>query len=425
MSSTFPVTLTYASFVIGIFSFCLTILNLLALYSNFLATIRAAPEEIRDELGNLRIQILEEREALRQQTRELRAKKAAIRDATRRAAPPPPSRQHPAHRGRPRSASRSFDNLRSMNNLGNVYSLTYSEQTLSVHYQTIRDLWRKFKALERPFLIANDARAEQVHRGAPWGEDDSVVTEKGVVREDNVEMHPGEVPQPRPSTAAVDVVDTSYSLLYQCDFMHRIIWWQSKKDVLKLADTVQSVMLRRMEREVTCVRMMMKQLRDGGDGPEDINNVRFDTGVGLGIMMGENRSRGPTPMGMMRRPIGETYNVYESSDSGSDSGTRMKRRIDELDNGSRMQLPPPPANQSRPPSAGQRNDSFEIRQANEPGRRQQGQGSHQLQHPRVADINTRAPAPVIMQSPPQSRPKTRHGYEGSPRMPQSPYDGRR
>lgn len=423
MSSTtttanFPITLSYVSFCIGIFSFCLTILNLLALYSNFLATIRAAPDELRDALGNIRAQILEEREALRQQTRELRAKKAVLRDATanaRRA----PSRPHPAHRGRPRSASRSFDNLRSFaNGNGNGYSLTYSEQTLSLHYQTIRDLWRKFRALERPFLIPSDVRAEQAHRGATWGEDD-IVNEKGV-RED-FEMQ-GDL------GAGSSDGNTSYTMPYQCDFMHRFIWWQSKKDVLKLADTVQRVMLRRMEREMTCVRMMVKQLRDGGDGPEDIMNPRFDiggVGGGSGAMSAmENRSRGATPMGLMRRPIGETYNVYESSDSGSDSGTRLKRRMDELDSNN-ARMPPPDARDARyngppqrPPSGGQRNDSFELRQM-EPGRRRD-------QHMRMVDNNTRPPAPVVMQAPLQTRPKTRHGYEGSPRLSLSPgFDGRR
>lgn len=418
--STFPSTLSYVSFVITVCSFCLTILNLLALYSNFLATVRAAPEDIQDELGSLRAQLLEEREALRQQTRELRAKQGQIRDASRRA----PNRAHPAHRGRPRSASRSFDNLRTM--MASSYSLTHAEQTLGLHSQTIRDLWRRFKALERPFLIPprdGEAAAEPVHRRTPWGGDDELGNEKGV-RED-AEMS-GEMGS-----------DGTHSLLYQCGFFHRFLWWWNKKDVIKLADTVQNVMLRRMEREVTCTRMMVKQLRDGGDGPEDILNPRFDSGGGgLGGYGGIDRtamenkngsqSRGPTPMGLMRRPIGETYNVYESSDSGSDSATRMKRRMKELENNNnraRMQAlevtkhngPP-----QRPMSAGQRNDSYELRHT------ASGRTLRQGQHMRVVDgMNTRAPAPIILQAPPQKRPKTRHGYEGSPRMPLSPFDGRR
>lgn len=436
--SAFPETLAYVSFIIGLVTLGLTILNVLALYADVLGTLRAAPQESRDALGTLRAQLLEEREALRQQTRELRAKKQLVRDKTntcntsRRA--PASRQQHPAHRGRPRSASRSFDNLRSIihTTKNNIYGLTYAEQTLGLHCQTVRDLWRKFKVLERPFLVLpNDAvRAEQVHQGAPWGEDD-IVNEKGV-RED-LEMH-GEVGSGVISGGSSSDGNSHYSVLYQCGFVHRFIWWQSKKDVVKLADTVQTVMLRRMEREVTCVRMMVRQLRDGGDGPEDMMNPRFDVGGGLaggGLTGMENRSRGPTPMGLMRRPIGETYNVYESSDSGSDSGTRMKRRLDELENnnnGSNINiLRPQGCNtngpQQRPPSAGQRMDSYESMQArvNEQGRRQ-GPG----QHMRMADIiNTRAPAPDVLQGPQQIRPKTRHGYEGSPRMPQSPYDGRR
>lgn len=447
--STFPETLVYVSFILGLVTLGLTILNVLALYIDCLATLRAAPEESHDALATLRAQLLEEREALRQQTRELRAKKQFVchtNNASRRV----PSRQHPAHRGRPRSASRSFDNLQSIhnnnnNNNSNIYGLTYAEQTLGLHYQTVRDLWRKFKALERPFLVLpNDAvRAEQVHRGMPWGEDD-IMNEKGV--REGLEMHgeagSGVINGDGSSSSGGDG-NSHYAMLYQCGFVHRFIWWQSKKDVLKLADTVQAVMLRRMEREVTCMRMMVRQLRDGGDGPEDIMNPRFDIagGGGGGLAGLENRSRGPTPMGLMRRPIGETYNVYESSDSGNDSGTRMKRRLDELDNNNNSNnnnngininiLRPQGYNtinangpQQRPSSAGQRTGSYEFMQAraSEQGRKQ-GTGQ---QHMRLADmINTRAPAPVVLPGPQQTRPRARRGCEGSLRMPPSAYEGRR
>lgn len=382
MDPSFPPTLSYVSFVIGIFSFTLTILNLLALYANFLSTVRNAPEEIRNALGNLREQLLEEREALRQQTRELRNKKAQIRESRRS--------RHPAHAGRARSTSRgglnsSYSNGNLKGNYGNA--LTHCEQTLSLHYMTIRDLWRKFKAYERPFLVSSGARAEAIHRGGTWVEDD-LVNEKDL-RED-IEMH-GEVG----STA-------NYTALYKCDFVHRFIWWQSKDDVAKLADMVQRVMLRRMEREVTNCRMMLKQIRDGGDGPEEITSPRLDGGAGPG-----RGSRGTTPLGLRRRPVGESYNVYDSSESSdSTTGPKAKGRMDERDarvNVHEVRQRSSPTNRGPP-----RGEGYDPRYT--------GDGRRPGAYPR-------GPPPIIVELPPPraSRPRTRHGYEG----PTSPQDFRR
>lgn len=382
----FPPTLSYVSFVIGMFSFLLTILNLLALYANFLATVRAAPEDIRDSLGNLREQLLEEREALRQQTRELRNKKTQIRDSRRS--------RHPAHANRPRSSSRGgLNSSHSNSNLRGGYSLTHSEQTLTLHYQTIRDLWRQFKTLERPFLVGNGARAEAIHRGGVWAEDD-LLNEK-TLRED-IEMH-GEME----STA-------NYSAFYRCDFIHRFIWWQTKGDVIKLADKVQGVMLRRMEREVTCCRMMLKQIRDGGDGPEEIASGGGPGGPGL------NTSGNGTPLGMRRRPVGETYNVYESSES-SDSSTaaRIKRRADERDARVNVsEIRPRASPNGRGPPRGD-GSQYEYRYTSD--------GWRQGQLPRLVEVPSRGPPPIILELPRASRPRTRAGYDG----PHPPHDGRR
>lgn len=384
MDPAFPSSLSYVSFAIGILSFTLTVLNLLALYADFLSTVRSAPEEIRDALGNLREQILEEREALRQQTRELRNKKAQIRDSRRS--------RHPAHANRARSTSRgglnsSYSNGNLRGNYGSA--LTHSEQTLSLHYVTVRDLWRKFKALERPFLVSSGPRAEAIHRGGMWLEDD-LLKEKDL-RED-MEMH-GEAG----STA-------NYSALYRCDFLHRFIWWQSKADVLKLADMVQRVSLRRMAREVTSCRMMLKQIRDGGDGPEDINSPRFDSGAGFA-----NRgSRGNTPLGLRRRPVGESCNVYDSSESSdATTGARVKGRMDERDarvhvSEVRQGLSPT----RRAPPAPRGDGGYDARYT--------GEGRRQGQFPR-------GPPPIILELPRPSRPRTRNGHEG----PSSPPDYRR
>ncbi|KAJ0116785.1 hypothetical protein J7T55_009936 [Diaporthe amygdali] len=391
--ASFPATLSYVSFVIGIISFIITVLNLLALYANFIATIRSAPIEIRDALGNLRAQLLEEREALRQQTRELRNKKAQMREGRQRSL-------HPAHAGRARSSSRNGLSPRpSSGNLRggmHTYALNYSEQTLGLHYQTVRDLWRQFKSLERPFLVSSGTRAEAIRNGDVWVEKD-LVDEK-TLRED-IELH-GE------SGSFAD-----WSAFYRCDFTHRFIWWQNKSDVVKLADEVQRVMLRRMEREVTCMRMMLKQLRDGGDGPEDIASPRFDGGGGGGgaTTSGRAGSRGPVPLGMRRRPTAENYNVYESSESSSSTtGPKSQRRPDERD----PRVHVSEVRQSRPPSrAG-------------PELRYNGEGWRQGQFTRVVQLSPRGTAPPILEPPRPSRPRTRSGYDGPPGPP-SPYDRRR
>ncbi|TDZ18045.1 hypothetical protein Cob_v009049 [Colletotrichum orbiculare MAFF 240422] len=220
MAADVPNSLNWLSFVTGILGFALTTLNLIALYANFVATIRSAPSEIRDSLGNLRQQLCEEREALRHQTREIRSKTNKLR-------------QRIFHVGiGDRIASAEARK-----------ALMYAEQTLPLHYMTLRDLWRTFKDLERPFLVASGHRAEAIRNGASWCEGD--LDEK--VRSD-FERH-GE---------AGSFAD--WNALYKCDFAHRFIWWQTKDDVKKLGDEVMRVMLRRTEREVTYTRMMVKQM---------------------------------------------------------------------------------------------------------------------------------------------------------------------
>ncbi|KAK2024918.1 hypothetical protein LX32DRAFT_731136 [Colletotrichum zoysiae] len=231
MTADVPNSLNWVSFVTGILSFGLTILNLIALYGNFVATIRAAPSEIRDSLGNLRHQLCEEREALRHQTKEIRSKRrlrqrvASVNDRIA---------SHEARK-----------------------AFMYAEKTLPLHYLTLRDLWCIFKDIERPFLVASGFRAEAIHNGAAWSERD--LDEK--VRYD-FEKH-GE---------AGSFAD--WSALYKCDFVHRFIWWQVKDDVKKLSDEVGRIMARRTEREVTYTRMMVKQLFNGDLPPQVVDSER-------------------------------------------------------------------------------------------------------------------------------------------------------
>ncbi|POS72811.1 hypothetical protein DHEL01_v208793 [Diaporthe helianthi] len=402
--TSFPATLSYTSFIIGLISLIITILNLLALYANFLSTIRSAPAEIRDSLGNLRAQLLEEREALRQQTRELRNRRAQTRSRP----------LHPAHAGRARSSSRGngiSPRASSGNLLQACYVLSYSEQTLGLHCQTVRDLWRQFKSLERPFLVRSGggSRAVEAHvRNANSDADawpDKDIADEKTIREDDIEMH-GD------NEAGI----SDWSAVYRCDFSHRFVWWQSKSEVLKLADEVQRVMLRRMEREVTYMRMVVRQLRDGGDGPEEIASPRLDGGGGGGGGATTSGRAGSVPLGMRRRPTGENFNVYESSESSSSTtGPKSQRRPDQRD---------PKAHtgevaQGRPSSRPAPGPGPELRYT--------GDGWRQGQFMRVVQVSPRSNVPPILEPPRPSRPRTRSGYEGPPGPPgpPSPYDRRR
>ncbi|OLN97990.1 hypothetical protein CCHL11_06831 [Colletotrichum chlorophyti] len=261
-----PNSLNWLSFVTGILSFGLTILNLIALYGNFVATIRSAPFQIRDSLGNLRQQLCEEREALRHQTREIRSKRKLRRRLS-----------HVSDKLAGAEARRALD---------------YAEKTLPLHYITLRELWRNFKELERPFLVTSGYRAEAILNGAAWAEAD--LDEK--VRTD-LEKH-GE---------AGSFAD--WSALYKCDFAHRFIWWQVKDNVKKLSDEVMRIMARRTEREVTHTRMMVKQIFQG-DGPPQpveiyprrpVGGGGGGGGAGSSGGAGRRMSSGPAPV--RRSPV--------------------------------------------------------------------------------------------------------------------------
>ncbi|KAK2057568.1 hypothetical protein LY76DRAFT_657042 [Colletotrichum caudatum] len=262
MTADVPNSLNWVSFVTGILSFGLTALNLIALYGNFVATIRAAPSEIRDSLGNLRHQLCEEREALRHQTKEIRSK----------------------HRLRRRVAS--------------VNDRLASHEARNAFI---------FKDIERPFLVASGFRAEAIHNGAAWSERD--LDEK--VRYD-FEKH-GE---------AGSFAD--WSALYKCDFVHRFIWWQVKDDVKKLSDEVGRIMARRTEREVTYTRMMVKQLFIGDLPPKVVDSELDAAQDEESSSSGQSSDSGSeTPrkgMDVPRREDG-SHAVTESQDDAPKSDT--------------------------------------------------------------------------------------------------------
>lgn len=188
-------TLFTISSILGIVSFVLTFFNLIGIYADAVRTLMNAPTEIRDALANLRLELIEERDAYRKYRRRLR-KSGAGKEKSNIA------------RG----------------------GATSKEDVLMIMGDTINDLWGTFKSLERPFLVRNPRRAREIQRGDYWGESDLDEKDRHVDEERN---------------------EDNLKTYYQCDFLHRFLWWRSKASINSLADQVQRIQIRRIEWHTT------------------------------------------------------------------------------------------------------------------------------------------------------------------------------
>ena len=188
-------TLASISSVLGIISFVLTFFNLVGIYADAARTVMNAPTEIRDHLANLRLELLEERDAYRRYRRHLRRSGA----------------------GKERSSVAKG-------------GTTNKDDVLTVMGETIKDLWQSFKSLERPFLVRNPRRAREIQRGDYWGESDIDEKSRYVDEERN---------------------EDNLKTYYDCDFLHRFLWWRSKAAIISLMNQVQRLQIRRIEWHTT------------------------------------------------------------------------------------------------------------------------------------------------------------------------------
>ena len=227
-----PETLVWASEVIGFISFGITLLTLLGVYRDLISTIRNAPTQITLQLGNLRQEIEAERLVLRKRCRE----------------------------GDEFNVFRPSGRLRSK-------SRKRTNEVVHLLMKTMDKLWLEFKTVERPFLIKSGRRAEAVKRGDFWGESD--IDEKIEAR------LPGTPKEGRAGkrTNVMGMEEANVGLderYYRTDLTHRFIWWQSKGNADSLAEQVQRVQIRRIERDVfECDELMKRLIRkmdSGGDG---------------------------------------------------------------------------------------------------------------------------------------------------------------
>ena len=266
-----PTSVVWASEVIGFISFAITLLTVLGVYRDLISTLRYAPGQIPIMLGNLRQEIATERLVLRRRCRE--GDEFEVFVSKRR---------------------------RSRRRTGEVMHLLM---------QTTEKLWLDFKELERPFLIRSGSRAEAVRKGDYWG--DSDVDEKA--RPPGTPRRGGEKTRRANATAGVEEanigIDENY---YRTDLTHRFIWWQSKSDVLSLADQVQRVQIRRIERDVyecdELVKRMLRKMDGGRDGGASGSGSGSDDGRGP-------RSGGGVSRKGSRRSVGAANTTYESRET--------------------------------------------------------------------------------------------------------------
>ncbi|KAK7972581.1 hypothetical protein PG988_006715 [Apiospora saccharicola] len=246
-------SLDLADFILGAFGAALTLLNLIALYADMVATIRQAPKQMREAFGNVRQQLSEEREALTHQMRQSRLTQEQQHKL--RAA---------AKRHETATAAANGENGGDGNGNGAgaggggvvLLPLTYTDETLLLHYNTLKNLWVQFKELERPFLLPLDevhlaeSAAYQLDRDDSWNTENFRASSGGHGHKKSHYDHKHEFLGPE-----------DLESLYQCSFVHRFIWWRTKPDVKRLGEKVVKIMLRRMEREVTQTRLMVMQSR--------------------------------------------------------------------------------------------------------------------------------------------------------------------
>lgn len=234
MPSTIPVTLSYASSVIGLVSFAFTLSIFFGTFASAISTLSAAPREVRDNLSNLRFELYEEREALR----KARSRRRRIHNPSSPSpSPPAPSRIHERDRSRSRPGLRGgAGGGEKQRYRTRVSADARSDDYLRVAAQTIKDLIRDFKRLERPFLTDYP-----YPRGLDPGYDPNDEDLEAKTHVDTAE-NPGRY--------------------YRCDFPHRFIWLKRKSDVVNLASKVARVQITRIEREGHATCMQLSSLGD-------------------------------------------------------------------------------------------------------------------------------------------------------------------
>ena len=179
---------------------------------------------------------------------------------------------------------------------------------------TIDSIWQEFKNLERPFLIRNPFRAEEVRKGDYWGESD--IDEKPRARPDQTNE---QKTHDRMGMAEAGL-SPDQERYYRTDLVHRYMWWQSRNTVDDMLQQVQRIQIRRIERDAfetdelvkLCLRKLDRQSGRGGRaGSRSGGSSRSDGGGDSG--------------GLRRRSVrSRPGSVRMPSRRGSRSGGRFR-----------------------------------------------------------------------------------------------------
>ncbi|KAH0291658.1 hypothetical protein M436DRAFT_43469 [Aureobasidium namibiae CBS 147.97] len=231
--------LSLASTIIGFISFSFTIATLLRVFWGNISTVLNAHDEIHDYLSNLRVQLYEERQSLRN------------------------LRRHNKEWGK-RRRTRGLPLPR------------LDDLTIRSMQDTLRHLTRRFRSLERPFLDQDSVPGRRRYRKSfSPNPRDTWDSEKGLrsqEKEWDKELDDEEDPR------------TQGDVYCNITLGKRIVWLRQRSDALAIIEAVSRLQTRRTARQVGEIAVALYEY---GDTIEDLDEsmqeieTRFSKIVGI------------------------------------------------------------------------------------------------------------------------------------------------
>lgn len=227
--------LSLASTIIGFISFSFTVATLLRVFWGNISTVLNAHDEIHDYLSNLRVQLYEERQSLRN------------------------LRRHNKEWGKRRRGK-------------GLPLPRLDDLTIRSMQDTLRHLTRRFKSLERPFLDQNSVPGRRRYRKSfSPNPRDTWDSEKGL-REWDKELDDEDDPR------------TQGDVYCNITIGKRIVWLRQRSDALAIIEAVSRLQTRRTARQVGEIAVALYEY---GDTIEDLDEsmqeieTRFSKIVGI------------------------------------------------------------------------------------------------------------------------------------------------
>ncbi|KAI9892451.1 MAG: hypothetical protein M1814_001408 [Vezdaea aestivalis] len=197
-----PGSMAYASEILGFLSFAFTLATALRIFWSNLQTLGNAPGEVRNYLATLKQELIEEREHLR---RARQRERNELRSTGLIGSREFGGRQLSRHGRRPKLAR-------------SVTNADEGKPTILMH-DTMRALWKRFRALERPFLSPRRRRSSR----------DDVDFDAEKMRD----------------------ADEDDYYCHSMDLGKRILWTFKKAEAKDLANALLKLQTRRISRETT------------------------------------------------------------------------------------------------------------------------------------------------------------------------------